>query len=213
MKLRLLDLFSGAGGAAVGYARAGFEVVGVDVINQPHYPFEFHRLDATIVPYEEIGEFNAIHASPPCQDHMRVGQHPTHGTGWMLDHTRERLVASGLPWVIENVPGADMRVDYRLCGCRFNLPIRRVRYFETSWQGVELAPSCVHDSGEVVLSVTGTGCPTWVSQKLGRYPTKDEWNASMGIDWMSRKELSQAIPPAYTQFIGEQLLAHLAVST
>ena len=102
---RLLDLFSGAGGAAVGYARAGFEVVGVDNRPQPHYPYEFHQADAMTFP---LDGFDAIHASPPCQDHSdlssRVGKH---GTGWMLDATRDRLTAHGAPYVIENVDSAD----------------------------------------------------------------------------------------------------------
>jgi DNA (cytosine-5)-methyltransferase 1 len=205
---RLLDLFCGAGGAAMGYHRAGFEVVGVD--SNPkvgkHFPFEFICADANDYP---LDGFDAIHASPPCQDHMRTPNPAKHGTGWMLDHARARLTDSGIPWVIENVPGAAMRADFTLCGCQFGLPnLRRERWFETSWQGFAMQPA--HDHREPAISVVGHGTPTWVRQKLGYNPTIVQYRAAMGIDWMNRDELSQAIPPAYTQFIGEQLIEHLA---
>ena len=118
---RLLDLFCGPGGAGVGYHRAGFAVVGVDIEPQPRYPFTFIRADAMALP---LDGFDAIHASPPCQDHMLTPgpAWKPHGTAWMLAATRERLLAQPAPWVIENVPGAPMRVDYKLCGCMFGLP-------------------------------------------------------------------------------------------
>lgn len=204
-KPRLLDLFCGAGGAAMGYHRAGFEVVGVDIKPQPHYPFEFHQADAMTFPLEG---YDAIHASPPCQDHM-LTPHPSHGTGWMLAATRERLMAQSSPWVIENVAGAaahgDLRADYKLCGCMFDLKLRRLRCFETSWQGFDLRRPCLHL--EPVVSVVGHGTPTWVHEKLGFNPTIRDYRAAMGIDWMNRDELSQAIPPAYTEYIGKQLMA------
>ncbi len=203
--MRLLDLFCGAGGAAVGYHRAGFEVVGVDINPQPNYPFEFHQADATTFPLEG---FDAIHASPPCQDHMRNGP-PKHGTGWMLDHTRRRLLAQPVPWVIENVPGADMRADYRLCGCHFGLELRRERWFETSWDGFQMMSP--HHHPHAVPSVVGHGTPSWVRQQLGYNPTIADYRASMGIDWMTRDELSQAIPPAYCEWVGRQLIHLLTV--
>jgi DNA (cytosine-5)-methyltransferase 1 len=131
----------------------------------------------------------------------------------MLAATRELLKISGLPWVIENVPGADMRVDYRLCGCQFGLNVRRVRWFETSWHGFSMMTPCQHEEDGPILSVVGNGTPTpivesWM-KKLGRTPKKADYDAAMGIDWMTRKELSQAIPPAYTEFIGSQLRLHL----
>jgi DNA (cytosine-5)-methyltransferase 1 len=216
---RLLDLFCGAGGAAVGYHRAGFDVVGVDVDPQKHYPFEFIQADAIRIlslladdlePGMRLGAapFDAVHASPPCQDHMQT-PHVPHGTGWMLPASRFYLKKQKRPWVIENVPGADMRTDYKLCGCRFNLPnLRRERWFETSWQGFDMSPP--HHHTEPAISVVGHGTPTWVRQKLGRNPTIAEYRAAMGgIDWMNRDELSQAIPPQYTEYIGRQLLDHL----
>jgi DNA (cytosine-5)-methyltransferase 1 len=206
VKPRLLDLFCGAGGAAKGYQQAGFYVVGVDIRPQPNYcGDEFIQADAMTCP---LADFNAIHASPPCQDHVRApGPAAKHGTGWMLAATRERLKANGTPWVIENVPGAPMRPDYQLCGCMFGMKrLKRERWFETSWRGFQLRQPCNHP--EPVISVTGTGTPSGTWRVYGSLRTAD-FRAVLGIDWMNRAELSQAIPPAYTRFIGEQLLAHL----
>jgi DNA (cytosine-5)-methyltransferase 1 len=125
----------------------------------------------------------------------------------MLAATRDRLLAQSLPWVIENVPGAPMRSDYKLCGCMFGLrKLKRERWFETSWHAFDLRQPCNHP--EPVISVTGTGTPTGTWKVYGSLRTAD-FGAVLGIDWMNREELSQAIPPAYTQLIGEQLLAHL----
>ena len=159
--------------------------------------------------------FDTVHASPPCQDHMRGGSHPVHGTGWMLEATRERLLAQPAPWVIENVPGSPMRADYQLCGCMFGLHLPemqliRTRWFETSWHGFEMRSPCDH-GGRPAVSVTGHGTTTYARDKLGRNPTIAEYRALMGgIDWMNRDELSQAIPPAYTEYVGARLLEHLA---
>lgn len=128
----------------------------------------------------------------------------------LLAPTRALLEATGRLWVIENVPGAPMRVDFRLCGCQFGLALRRERWFETSWQGFALLPSCCH-LGPVV-SVVGHGTPSWVRQKLGYNPTIHDYRAAMGIDWMNREELSQAIPPAYTEWVGMQMLQALEVA-
>jgi DNA (cytosine-5)-methyltransferase 1 len=210
-KPRLLDLFCGAGGAAMGYARAGFEVVGVDINPQPHYPFEFHQGDALqyLAAEHDWCSFDAIHASPPCQDHM-ITPHPLKGTGWLLDATRQNLLAIGRPWVIENV-GHGIRRDYVICGCQVGVDVRRVRFFETSWHGHAMMPG--HNHTGPVLSVVGSGTPSWVVAKwnelYGRNPSIEDYRRAMGIDWMNRKELSQAIPPAYTEFIGQQLLQHL----
>jgi DNA (cytosine-5)-methyltransferase 1 len=208
-KPRLLDLFCGAGGSAMGYSRAGFEVVGVDIAPQPHYPFEFHQGDALAFLLRDM-HFDAIHASPPCQAYTLGGVglrkagkvYPD-----LLGPTRDLLESTGLPWVIENVPGAPMRADYQLCGCQFSLELRRVRLFETSWHGFEMMSP--HQHPHPVPSVTGHGTPSWVRKQLGYNPTIKQYREAMGIDWMNRGELSQAIPPAYTEFIGRQLIDQL----
>ncbi len=211
MKPRLLDLFCGAGGAAVGYHRAGFEVVGVDIAPQPHYPFEFIQDDAlAFVQLPNMlwnDSFDAIHASPPCQAYSVAAQSQRNlGKEYpdLLAQTRVLLERTGLPWVIENVPGAPMRADYKLCGCQFGLELRRVRLFETSWHGFAMLPPHYHP--HVVPCVTGHGTPSWIRKQLGYNPTIKQYHEAMGIDWMNRVELSQAIPPAYTEFIGKQLL-------
>jgi DNA (cytosine-5)-methyltransferase 1 len=210
-----LDLFCGAGGAAMGYHRAGFDVVGVDIEPQPHYPFEFHQGDALDALWRgvETDGFDAIHASPPCQGYSystpveNRGNHPD-----LVGRTRELLNETGLPWVMENVPGAPMRPDFILCGCMFGLPmLSRRRLFETSWEGFSLLPGCNHPTP--VISVMRTGQPkhnreTW-KRRMGRLATEQERRDAMGIDWMTSKELGNAIPPAYTEWIGAQLLRHL----
>ena len=195
----------------MGYHRAGFDVVGVDNRPQPHYPFEFHQGDAMTWP---LAGFDAIHASPPCHDWIRGGSHKPDGTGWLLAATRARLEPPAVPWVIENVPGAPLRSDYRLCGCMFGLEIpgigrlKRERWFETSWAGFQLRSPCNHRGP--AISVVGHGTTTYARGKLGRNPAIAEYRALMGgIDWMNRDELSQAIPPQYTEYIGGQLMAYL----
>jgi DNA (cytosine-5)-methyltransferase 1 len=228
VKPRLLDLFCGAGGAAMGYHRAGFKVVGVDIVDQPRYPFTHVRCDAlefvqrlidNDMPHgwvnmsidgSEYLNFDAIHASPPCQAYTQAAlsqrnagkEYPD-----LLGPTRDLLEQTGLPWVIENVPGAPMRCDIRICGCQMGLPLRRVRWFETSWGAFDMAHPC-HHKGPVV-SVVGHGTPSWVREQLGYNPTIADYRAAMGIDWMNRNELSEAIPPAYTELVGAQLLQHI----
>jgi DNA (cytosine-5)-methyltransferase 1 len=212
MKPRLLDLFCGAGGCSVGYARAGFDVVGVDLEPKvvKNYPFEIHTTDALAFLAEHGHDFDAIHASPPCQAYSQSAQSQRNaGKEYpdLLAPTRTALTRTGKPWVIENVPRAPMRPDFRLCGCQFGLELRRERWFEVSWPVSQLVTPCYHP--HPVVSVVGHGTPTWVREQLGYNPTIADYRAAMGIDWMNRNELSQAIPPAYTQFIGEQLLDHL----
>jgi len=212
--VRLLDLFCGAGGAAVGYHRAGFDVVGVDNRPQPHYPFEFHQADAMTYP---LDGYDAVHASPPCQDHSHLKtMHPgrSHGTGWMLPATIERLAATGTPYVVENVSGAKTAMPGRaftLCGSMFGLQVRRHRLFESS--ELILAGPCDHRSQPIIHGVYGHGQSS--GGRLHRWiaglpaATVDDWRQAMDIDWMNRDELAQAIPPAYTEHIGRQLLEHL----
>jgi DNA (cytosine-5)-methyltransferase 1 len=172
---------------------------------KPRYPFEFHQADAMTFALEG---FDAIHASPPCQDHMRARMRDQreHGTGWLLAATRERLQAAGKPWVIENVPGATMRPDLVLCGCMFGLDVVRTRWFEF-WKPVfDLRPACHHPRPIVNPMRTRNG--PWYREH-GRIPTRDEVAAAMGIGWMRGEEIKQAIPPAYTEYIGGLLIEHL----
>ena len=212
VKPRLLDLFSGAGGAGVGYARAGFDVVGVDIVDRKRYPFEFHKADALEYLAAHHSEFDAVHASPPCQaySHATAGFR-NEGTEYpdLLGPTRAALEALDIPWVIENVPGAPMRADYTLCGCFFGLELRRARHFETSWRGFSMMPT--HDHSGPSFTVIGDYSTSAERVKLGRAATTQERNRAMGIDWMKGHELGLAIPPAYTEFIGLQLIDHLSL--
>ena len=205
----LLDLFCGAGGAAMGYHRAGFDVIGVDIKPQPRYPFRFVQADAMTYP---LDGFDAIHASPPCQDHsVMSGQQGKHGTGWMLAAMRERLLAQPAPWVIENVPGAPMRADFLLCGEMFGLRTLRHRRFEVDPRiaaMLAVAPHPKHRRRSVTrarIASLAAGLNVTVTGNVG----STVGPATMGIDWMHGTELSQAIPPAYTTYIGRQLLDHL----
>ena len=211
MKPRLLDLFCGAGGAAMGYHRAGFEVVGVDIEPQPHYPFEFHQADAMTYPLEG---FDAIHASPPCQAYSTASaNNKTYDD--LYEDTRDRLDESGLPYAIENVIGAPYLSGIVLCGSMFDLKadgewLRRHRNFETPFM---LMQPQHHHRGHANRPITITGdsfaggsTKEYVHSREGTF---DLCQRLMDIDWMTRKELAQAIPPAYTEFIGSQLLQHL----
>lgn len=202
----LADLFCGAGGMSMGYHRAGFRVVGFDIKPQPNYPFEFHQMNALDV---DLTPFAAASGSPPCQDNSRLlnATRRSHGTGWLLSATRDKLKASGLPWVIENVPGAPMRTDLRLCGCQFGLPgLRRARWFETSWHAFELRPPC-HHIGETV-TVAGHGAQGR-EYRAGVRHTQEDRRRAMGIDWMNRDELAQAVPPVFAEFVGRLMLEHM----
>jgi DNA (cytosine-5)-methyltransferase 1 len=201
----MLDLFCGAGGAAVGYHRAGFEVVGVDINPQPHYPFAFEQADAMRVlemdrPF--VSGFDAIHASPPCQRWLGVpgalgeSEYPD-----LIIPTRDLLQRIGLPWVIENVPGAPLD-GFILCGASFGLPIVRHRRFETS-PAILLAPSACHQSSWE----RGTGHAGTYPYAHGAWrPAWREHVMPTVWPWMTLEEAGEAIPPAYTEWIGRQLL-------
>jgi DNA (cytosine-5)-methyltransferase 1 len=211
MKPRLLDLFCGAGGASMGYHRAGFEVVGVDIAPQPHYPFEFHQADALTWPLEG---FDAIHASPPCQKYSRLCTLP-----WLRDKeywdsippTMERLALASVPWVIENVEGAPLE-GVNLCGTMFNLawddgvPLYRHRLFASS-VFLMSPPHQTHTKTLVPGRMLKGRARLNNGYVIGGHQNGLRAMGAMGIDWMTGAELSQAIPPAYTEFIGEQLIA------
>ena len=203
---RLLDLFCCAGGAAMGYHRAGFEVVGVDIKTQKNYPFEFHQADALEFP---LDGFDAVHASPPCQRYSAMstcrpglaGEYPDY-----IGLTRTRLEASGLPWVIENVPGSPLRSPLMLCGFMFGLRLYRHRLFETSFFLLEPG----HPRHDVPSSRAGHWTPGTIMSVAGHVAPVAEARAAMGIGWMNREEMAEAIPPAYTEYVGAALLSSLA---
>ncbi|HEX6968935.1 MAG TPA: hypothetical protein VF174_09035 [Micromonosporaceae bacterium] len=215
MKPRLLDLFCGAGGAARGYQLAGFHVTGVDINPQPRYAGdEFVQADAMTFP---LDGYDAIHASPPCQDHTPLsGIAGKHGNGWMLAATLGRLRDQPAPWVVENVPGAHMPGAYTLCGRSFGIAkLRRHRQFLTSFPMI--VPPCACSRRVQPIGVYGDlsrndrvfknskdGIPRL---RAGIQTARD----LLDCPWMDARELTQAIPPAYTALIGEYLLEHLAV--
>lgn len=206
--MKLLDLFCGAGGAAKGYQRAGFYVVGIDNRPQPRYCGDlFIQADALMPPFD-LSRFDFIHASPPCQAYSIAKNNGScKNAPDLVGQTRALLIRSGLPWVMENVAGAPLLNPTMLCGAEFGLrtgqfDLARHRYFECS--SFLLAPQCNHRRG-FTIGVYGNGTNSYHRAKFGRCVTVDEMREAMGIDWMVRKELNQAIPPAYTQWIGEQI--------
>lgn len=234
-KPRILDLFCGAGGAAVGYHRAGFEVVGVDIKPQPNYPFEFIQADVLefLNCAQTVHSFAAIHASPPCQFGSSLRTlHAEREYENLIPATRDLLEATGLPYVIENVEGARKHLidPIYICGSMFDPPmdIKRHRYFEANWPLEHPMWPCRHGlwdfryrsldkrkkRGSRVMQVHGGGQTVPMSRVVGVHGNvnytgeADLRRQAMGIDWMTMNELSQAIPPAYTAFIGEQLRTH-----
>jgi site-specific DNA-cytosine methylase len=213
MRPKLLDLYGKAGGAAMGYHRAGFDVVGVDIEPQPDYPFEFQRADALEFLVEHGHEFDAVHASPPCRDHTaltsRVG---TNGTGWLLAATRDILIRLPQLSVIENVQGAPMRRDLTLCGEMFGLGVIRHRWFELGGWSMGQPEHKPHRG-----RVSGMRHGQWFDGPYfqvygdgGGKGSVADWQRAMGIDWMTRREdLANAVPPAYTELIGEHMMREL----
>lgn len=214
---RLLDLFCCAGGAAMGYHHAGFDVVGVDNSPQPRYPFEFIQADALALDPDFVAGFDAVHASPPCQSftaYRRKGAGVGAGYPDLIEPTRAMLAASGRPYVIENVAGAPLQDSILLCGSSFALDVRRHRYFESNVfllglpcdHGAQAAGRFASSTGRKPMSRKTVEVGVW------RIPLGIQ-KMAMGVDWeIELRELSEAIPPAYTEFIGRQLLAQIAAA-
>ena len=216
VSLRLLDLFCCAGGTAVGYAEAGFEIVGVDIDPQPRYPFEFVQADALQLDPDFLSSFDAIHVSPPCQSYSDLAKRNGNGHQWprLVEPVREMLIASRRPYVIENVEGAPLLNPIVLCGTMFpGLRVLRHRLFETNFP-VKVPPHGKHPKVHTF------------DKRKSHYGKTNEWTDfvqvtgggnctiaaardAMGIQRMSKLEINEAIPPAYTCFIGQQLIAHL----
>jgi C-5 cytosine-specific DNA methylase len=211
----LLDLFCGAGGAAMGYHRGGFDVIGVDINPQKNYPFEFHQMDALACDATLIAErFDAIHASPPCQRYTTLAKgnnsnHADHPD--LINASRALINATRLPYVIENVPSAPLINPIMLCGEMFGLAVIRHRLFESNVQ-LE-APTHKPHRGRVsgyrhgqwydgpYFAVYGNG---------GGKGSLDDWRTAMGMDWpQTKREIAEAIPPHYAEYVGAQIIAAL----
>lgn len=206
---RLLDLFCGAGGAAMGYHRAGFDVTGIDLYPQPHYPFAFVQGDALAILRDvDLAQYDVIHASPPCQ-HYASGTRDSWRHPDLYALTRDALIASGRPWVIENVIGAPYLSGVICCGSGFGLFadgewLRRHRNFESSQ--LLIGSGCQHPPAPRPITITGHSWATQVREHgHSRQGPFELAQRLMGIDWMTRAELTEAIPPAYTEWIGQQL--------
>lgn len=216
---RLLDLFCKAGGAGEGYRRAGFDVTGVDIEPQPNNPHQFIQADALEYLAAHGHEFDAVHASPPCQGYSTLrAMHPEREYPMLIEPVRDALAKLGRPYVIENVPGAPLQTysdlfgghGVMLCGSMFGLGVargflRRHRHFETSFPVPQLP--CNH-SGRAV-GVYGHGGHTGKHRMLYR----DEAAQAMDINWMNRDEMCQAIPPAYTRWLGNYLMEAVTKKT
>ena len=223
-KPRLLDLFCCAGGAAKGYADAGFEVVGVDIDPQPNYPYEFHQADAIEFVKAHGHEFDAIHASCPCQTFSRTktlhsNEHPD-----LIKPTRDALVASGKPWVIENVVGAPLIDPIKLSGQHFNMtapdvdgvPLKLVRHRLFESNILLRVPDSFHANRHIqTASIYGAG-GGWTprhrdnpDRRGGYIPHADVIKKLLGIDWMTKHEMSQSIPPVFTEWVGGQIIEYL----
>lgn len=220
---RLLDLFCGAGGAAKGYADAGWDVIGVDLNPQPNYPYEFVQEDALAVLRalprgarigDERGhsrwDFAAIHASPPCQNKSRMtncrpGLAETYPD--LIGPVRELLIEVGLPWVIENVEGSDLRDPVWLCGFMFGRALYRHRGFETNWPLAQ--PK--HPEHVIPASKAGHWKPGTIMSVAGHVAPVALARAVMEMGWTTREELAEAIPPYYSEHVGRALIEHLRI--
>lgn len=220
---RLLDLFCCQGGAGRGYSDAGFDVVGVDIAPQSRYPFGFHRgdaltvlrrlLDGRAVEFSggvayTLDDLTAVHASPPCQLYSKTHRINRSDFPDLIGPTRELLAETGLPWVIENVMDAEMELvdPVMLCGEMFGLETYRHRLFETNWGMTS------PNHPEHVAKTTKMGRPPVKGEYMhvvGNFSGADHARRIMGMPWATRDGLREAIPPAYTEFIGGQLRSHI----
>jgi DNA (cytosine-5)-methyltransferase 1 len=214
--LRLLDLFSCAGGAGYGYHQAGFEVVGVDIDPQPNYPFEFVQADALTLDPRFLASFDVIHASPPCQSYSDLARRNRNGHMWprLVEPVREMLRASGRPYVIENVEGAPLLDPVVLCGTMFpKLRVIRHRLFESNVP--MLAPAhqrhplvFTHDKRKRHYGMLDQDS-SFVQVTGGGNCSIANARDAMGINWMKKSELNESIPPAYTKYLGKQIRSHI----
>lgn len=208
--MKLLDLFCGVGGASVGYAQAGFDVYGVDLKHGKRYPFTYIRADVLEILKDEafINQFDVIHASPPCQTHsitkhLRNAQGKSTNKVDLIPETRAALIASNKPYIIENVPGSPLLNPVQLCGSSFDLKVRRHRLFESN---MPLQGSlCNHKKQGRPVGVYGS-LNDEIPQGGKTATTITQARNAMGMEWAIWTELVEAIPPAYTKYLGEQIV-------
>ena len=208
--MKLLDLFCGAGGASAGYAQAGFEVHGVDLKHGKRYPYTYVRGDVLDVlrDINYLDQFDVIHASPPCQTHsitkhLRNAQGKTTSKLDLIPETREALIASGKPYIIENVPGSPLINPIQLCGSSFGLKVRRHRLFESNLK--LLGSVCLHNEQGRPIGVYGSLRDN-IPNGGKTAESIDQARLAMGISWAIWSELVEAIPPAYTYWLGKQIM-------
>lgn len=215
LRKKALGLFCGAGGASMGLRRAGFDVTGVDIEKQPRYPFDFICADA-LEPLRNdyslkfLQRFDFIWAGPPCQGYSKAMKHLANPQPKLIEDVRLMLQRAGRLYCIENVPGAPLLTPYMLCGLMFGRALYRHRLFETSWPLIETpnhfehkvrASAAGHFEEETFISVAGHVSPISLAE------------AVMDIDWMSREELAESIPPYFSEFIGKQAIRFLENQT
>lgn len=213
--LQALDLFCGAGGASTGLYRAGFAVTGVDIKPQPRYPFKFVQADALDA---ILDRFSLIWASPPCQRFSDLAKRNGNADSWpdLIEPIRKKLESSGKHWVIENVEGVPLRNPIRLCGTMFKgLRVLRHRLFEASFPIVEpIHPYphplvFTHDRRKRHFGRLGSEWDNFVQVTGGGNCTIQNARAAMGIDWMTKAEINESIPPAYAEYIGRAAMADI----
>ena len=224
--MKMIDLYCCAGGAAMGYHQAGFdEIIGVDIVDRPNYPFEFVKMDALeFLRTVDLSDVSFIHASPPCQCYSKLKHLSGNVEKWEETHvdlvapTREALIKTGKPFVIENVEGSPLINPIKLYGSQFpNLYTQRPRLFESNISLKEpVNPKVKHKTGKLGYGPAEDGFITVAGIRpqrgMNEVQTKLYYGFALGgIDWMSLEELTQAIPPAYTEFIGKQIIEYLDV--
>lgn len=224
--MKMIDLYCCAGGAAMGYHKAGFdEIIGVDIVDRPNYPFEFVKMDAfEFLRTADLSDVSFLHASPPCQCYSKLKHLSGNVEKWEKTHvdlvapTREALIKIGKPFVIENVEGSPLINPIKLYGSQFpNLYTQRPRLFESNISLKEpVNPKVKHKTGKLGYGPAEDGFITVAGIRpqrgMNEVQTRLYYGFALGgIDWMSLEELTQAIPPAYTEFIGKQIIEYLDI--